>query len=212
MSVRLWGEVYYFSPYVYSAFVGLKEKGVPFETQLIDVYSAEQHGADYQSHTITARVPALEHDGFWLGESSAIIEYVDEVFEGPPLLPREARERARARQVMAWIRSDLLPLREEYSTYTMFYEKASSPLSGAGRAAADKLLAVADRLLPSGATQLFSTWSCADADLAFVLHRLILNGYDTPRNVRAYAEHQWKRPSIRAFVEHPRPKQGPKPG
>jgi glutathione S-transferase len=175
------------------------------------VYSSEQHRPDYQSKTITARVPSLEHDGFWLGESSAIIEYVDEAFEGPPLLPRDRRERARARQVMAWIRSDLLPLREEYSTYTMFFEKASEPLSGAGRASADKLVAVADRLLSEGATQLFSTWSCADADLAFCLQRLVANGYALPPKVRAFAELQWKRPSIRAFVEHSRPKQGPKP-
>ena len=211
MAVTLWGEVYYFSPYVFSAFVGLTEKGVPFETKLIDVYSAEQHGADYQSKTLTARVPALEHDGFWLAESSAIIEYVDEAFEGPPLLPKDRQERARARQVMAWIRSDLSALREEYATYTMFFERASEPLSGAGRAAADKLVAVADRLLSPGAKQLFSTWSCADADLAFCLHRLLLNNYKVPPKVGVYAEHQWKRPSIRAFVEHPRPKQGPKP-
>jgi glutathione S-transferase len=211
MAVTLWGEIYWFSPYVFSAFVGLTEKGVPFETKVIDVYSAEQHRADYQSKTITARVPALEHDGFWLGESSAIIEYVDEAFEGPPLLPRDRRERARARQVMAWIRSDLLPLRDEYSTYTMFYEKAVAPLSGAGRAAADKLVAVADRLLGRDAKQLFSTWSSADADMVFCLHRLIANGYALPAKVRAYADEQWKRPSIRAFVEHPRPKQGAKP-
>jgi glutathione S-transferase len=211
MAVTLWGEIYWFSPYVFSAFVGLTEKGVPFETKLIDVYSAEQHRPDYQSTTITARVPALEHDGFWLGESSAIIEYVDETFEGPPLLPRDPKERARARQVMAWIRSDLGALREEYSTYTMFFEKAPGPLSGAGRASADKLVAVANRLLPDGAKQLFGTWSCADADLAFCLHRLVLNDYALPPKVRAYADHQWKRPSIRAFVEHPRPKKGPKP-
>jgi glutathione S-transferase len=211
MAVTLWGEVYWFSPYVFSAYVALTEKGVPFETKLIDVYSAEQHRTDYQSKTITARVPSLEHDGFWLAESSAIIEYVDETFPGPPLLPKDPKERARARQVMAWIRSDLGALRDEYSTYTMFYEKAPGPLSGAGRAAADKLVAVANRLLPEGAKQLFSTWSCADADLAFCLHRLVSNDYGLPPKVRAYAAEQWKRPSIRAFVEHERPKSGPKP-
>jgi glutathione S-transferase len=211
MAVTLWGEVYWFSPYVFSAFVGLKEKGVSFEVELIDVYSAEQHRPDYQTHTVTARVPSLEHDGFWLAESSAIIEYVDETFDGPPLLPRDAKERARARQVMAWLRSDLLPLRDEYSTYTMFYERAPAPLSGAGRASADKLVAVTDRLLSPGATQLFSTWSSADADLTFALHRLIRNGYELPPKIRAYADRQWQRPSLRAFVEHPRPEQGPKP-
>jgi glutathione S-transferase len=213
MAVTLWGEVYWFSPYVFSVFAALKEKGVPFETKLIDVYSAEQHRPDYQAHTVTARVPSLEHDGFWLAESSAIIEYVDETFEGPPLLPRDAKERARARQVMAWLRSDLLPLRDEYATDTMFYERATAALRARGKAA-EKLvdrMAGLDAELAPGATELFSTWSSADADLTFALHRLILNGYELPSKVRAYADRQWQRPSLRAFVEHPRPKQGPKP-
>jgi glutathione S-transferase len=211
MSITLWGEIYYFSPYVFSAFVGLKEKGVPFEMRLIDVYSDEQSRPEYQRQTITGRVPALEHDGFWVAESSAIVEYVDEVFEGPPLLPRDAKERARARQLMAWIRSDLLALRDERPTFNMFYERATAPLSAAANASARKLLDVADRVIAPGAKHLFESWSVADADLAFVLHRLILNGHEVPPKIRDYAEQQWTRPAIRAFLDHPRPKEGAKP-
>jgi glutathione S-transferase len=38
-----------------------------------------------------------------------------------------------------------------------------------------------------------------------MLHRLILNGHEIPAKVRTFAETQWQRPSIRAFVEHERP-------
>jgi glutathione S-transferase len=101
---------------------------------------------------------------------------------------------------MAWIRSDLLALREERPTTTMFYERADKPLSSAGEEAARKLARVADLLIPEGKTQLFGAFSIADADLAFMLHRLILNDHAISPKARAFAEAQWQRDSIRAFV------------
>jgi glutathione S-transferase len=112
---------------------------------------------------------------------------------------------------MAWLRSDLGALRDERSTYTMFYEHATEPLSPGAAVAARKLVDVADRVIEADHDQLFTTWSIADADLAFMLHRLILNGHEVPRKLRSYAERQWKRRSIREFVEHERPKQGARP-
>jgi glutathione S-transferase len=106
---------------------------------------------------------------------------------------------------MAWLRSDLLALREERPTTTMFYERASAPLSAAGAAAAAKLSRVAEALLPRGATSLFGAWSAADTDLAFMLHRLILNRHPVPDGVQRFAEAQWQRPSVRKWVEHERP-------
>ena len=73
------------------------------------------------------------------------------------------------------------------------------------RAAADKLVTVADRLISAGRTQLFDAWCIADSDLAFMLHRLLSNGHDVPAKVRAFAETQWKRPSVAEFVAHARP-------
>lgn len=208
MAITLYGETYWFSPYVFTAFVALKEKGVDFDVKIVDLAKGEQKTQAF-APTLTGRVPALEHDGFWLAESSAIAEYVDEAFPGPRLFPAATRDRARARQIMAWIRSDLMPLREERPTSTFFYQKATASLSERARAAADKLLAVCDRLIVEGRTQLFDTWSIADADLAFMLHRLLLNGEDVPAKVRAFAEAQWKRPSARAYLDHARPAVGP---
>jgi len=47
----------------------------------------------------TGTIPAIDHDGYTLAESEAIIEYVDEAFEGPLLLPGDAQRRARARML-----------------------------------------------------------------------------------------------------------------
>ena len=92
-------------------------------------------------------MPALDHDGFVLAESTAIIEYLEETFPTPRLLPADAKDRARARMVMSFLRTDLYALREERSTATMFYERAQKPLSDKARADAERLLQLANSVL-----------------------------------------------------------------
>jgi glutathione S-transferase len=205
--LTLYADAHWISPYVYSVFVTLEEKRLPFAVRPIALQAGEQRAPAYQDRALTARVPALEHEGFWLSESSAIVEYLEDTFPAPAFpraLPADPRERARARQVMAWLRSDLMGLREDRSAETIFYAPATRPLSAAGEAAAGKLLRVAERLLPDDRTSLFAAWSTADADLAFMLQRLIRNGHPVPAKLRAFAEAQWARPSVRAFVERER--------
>jgi glutathione S-transferase len=207
-SLVLYTDSFWISPYVFTCFVALREKGLPFEARPVALEAKEQLRPDYQRLTVTGRVPALDHDGFFVAESSAVVEYLEDAFPVPAeqrLLPEHVRDRARARQVMAWLRSDLMAIREERPTTTMFYERAKTPLSAAGEAAVDKLLRVADLLVPADSTPLFGAWSIADSDLAFMLHRLILNGHEVPPKVRRYAEVQWARPSVHEFVHRARP-------
>jgi glutathione S-transferase len=206
-NLTLYSDAFWISPYVHSVFVTLREKEIAFAVKTVALHEGEQRKPPYRDQAVTGRVPALDHRGFWLSESSAIVEYLEDTFPAPHFpraLPADPRERARARQVMAWLRSDLLPLREEYPTSTMFYERAGRPLTEAGEGAARKLLQAAELLVPEGRASLFSAWSTADADLAFMLHRLILNEYPVQGKVRAFAEAQWARPSVRAFVEQAR--------
>lgn len=200
----LYVDAFFISPYAFSSFVALREKGLPFETRVVALQEKAQHRPEYRDRSLTARVPALDHNGFWLAESSAIDEYLEEAFPPPvyaAIYPAGMQERARARQVQAWLRSDLMPIREERPTTTMFYERATRPLSSAGRAAADKLIRLTEHLLGRRSENLFGSWSIADADLAFMLHRLILNGDEVPVGVRQYAEGQWSRRSVRDWVD-----------
>ena len=205
MAIVLHGERFWYSPYVFTVFVGLREKGLDFTVKDVALDRGEQKSAAFRASSPTARVPALDHDGFVLSESSAIVEYLDDAFPGPKLFPADVKDRARARQVLAWIRSDLMPLREQRATSTMFYTRATAPLDAAGQAAAEKLVLVASDLVHDGKTSLFGAFTIADADLSFMLHRLILNGHEVPAKLRAFAEAVWKRPSVREFVEHARP-------
>lgn len=203
--VTLYVDRFWISPYAFSAFVALEEKGVPFDTVEVSLGDGEHKNAAFAERFVTGRIPGLVHGAFGLGESSAIIEYVDETFDGPRLLPADPEDRARARQVLSWIRSDLIALREERPTSTMFYERAKKPLSKKGEAAADKLVEVCMRLVPFGEPSMFKTWSIADADLSFMLHRLILNGDPVPDHLRDYARAQWERPSVIGFTQRARP-------
>jgi glutathione S-transferase len=208
LSIRLYGEHLWISPYVFSSFVALREKGLAFDVVPLKLNEGEQHRPPFRDRSLTAKVPTLEHGDFWLAESSAVVEYLEEAFPAPQyarLLPEQLRHRARARQIMAWLRSDLQALRDERPTTTMFYQHATTPLSAGGQAAADKLLHVADLLIAEGTTSLFGPWCIADSELALMLHRLILNGHEVPTKIRRFAEVQWQRASVREFVEHQRP-------
>jgi glutathione S-transferase len=66
--------------------------------------------------------------------------------------PDSPRLRARARQVQAWLRSDLLPIRVERSTEVVFYGRTGATLSRDAIDASEKLFSLADRLLDQGAT------------------------------------------------------------
>jgi glutathione S-transferase len=204
MSLTLYSDRFWISPFVFSCYVTLKEKGVPFDLVELALDKQETRKPDYVAHTLTAKVPALEHDGFWLAESSAIIEYLDEQFPSPRVLPADSRQRARARQIMAWLRTDMDPLRRDRPTTVMFYEKSTQPPADDTRGCIERLYRVATALVPNGATSLFGEWSIADSELAFMLQRLGLNGDALPPSLHAFVEAQWSRPSVKGYLAHPR--------
>jgi len=64
------------SPFVFTAFVALTEKGLPFEVRELDLEGGEARTPEHRARSLTARIPALEHDGFGLSESLAMVEYL----------------------------------------------------------------------------------------------------------------------------------------
>lgn len=202
--MKLYVDNGYASPWAMAVFVALREKGLRFELLTLDLAAGEQQGAAFTAQSLTQRVPTLVDGDFALSESSAIIEYLDETQPGPALLPREPQQRARARQIQAWLRSDLAALRAERSTEVVFYRPTDKPLTPAGQTAADKLLSVATHLL-DGRDEAFGAWSVVDTELTVTLNRLILNDDPVPESLRRYAARQWQRPSVQAWLQLERP-------
>jgi len=203
--LRLYVDAQFTSPYAMSAFVALREKDLEFELLTLDLDAAENRSEDFARLSLTQRVPTLMQGDFSLSESSAITEYLEDVFAQTAVYPAEPRQRARARQVQAWLRSDLMPIRQERSTLVVFYGVKAAPLSPAGEAAAHKLIGAAQALLAGGRDYLFGEWSIVDVDLAVMLNRLILNGDSVPTGLVEYAQRQWQRPSVQEWVNLQRP-------
>lgn len=203
--LTLYIDSFWISPYAMSAFVALEEKGLPYS--IVEVSLADKAQAQPSYVARTSRVPALQHGDYWLAESQAIAEYLAETFPFPThprLFPADLRERGVCREIMAWVRSDLMPIREERSTHTVWYEHTKTPLSPAGALAAERLVRYADRLLVDDRTTIFPEWCIADCDLAMMLQRLHANGDALPKKLAAYAEANWSRPSLRKWNEHAR--------
>jgi glutathione S-transferase len=205
MAMLLYADSQFTSPYAMSVFVALTEKRLSFEVKTLDLAVGANNDPDYARTSLTQRVPTLIDGDFALSESSAIAEYLNDAYPDPPLFPADLRQRARARQVQAWLRSDFMPIREERPTSTIFYRPVSAPLSSEAQISSQKLCAAARELLSHGGENLFGHWSIADADLALMLNRLILNGDQVPADLVHYASVQWQRPSIQQWVRRERP-------
>jgi glutathione S-transferase len=194
------------SPYALVAFVSLLEKGLEFEVKPLELFAKAQEEPSFASTSITRRVPTLVHGDFALSESSAICEYIDETFTGTRLYPTDLRDRARARQVQAWVRSDLMPIREERPTWVVFCGAHKPALSAQALEATHKLFAAALQLLDGRTDNLFGQWSIADVDLAMMLQRLVAHGDPVPQQLVDYANHQWRRPTVQQWINHSRPR------
>ena len=80
----------------------LAEKGLAFESRLVDMMSMEHHSAEYLRINPLGVIPTLIlDDGRSLYESGTICEYLDEAHPDPPLRPADPYERAVMRN---WIR------------------------------------------------------------------------------------------------------------
>lgn len=203
-NLKLYVDSRFFSPYAMFVFVALSEKKIPFAIEKIDLVNNGHHTSAYQHLSLTGRVPTLVHGDFSVSESSAIIEYLEDAFPAPHhlgVLPASMRDRARARQLQAWLRSDLMPLREDRPTTVIFQQPSALPLSPTGQAAAQQLMAAASSLIPDVGDHLFGAWSIADTELALMLNRLVVNHDPVPSRLKAYVERQWQRPSVQAWIQ-----------
>lgn len=66
----------------------------------VDIFAVDGISGWYFDHHPFGRIPAFEHDGFRLYETSAIARYVDGAFDGPALQPVEVRPRATMNQII----------------------------------------------------------------------------------------------------------------
>jgi maleylacetoacetate isomerase len=92
--------------------MALNLKGINPDVEYVDLLKGHQHGGDYSQVNPQKLIPSLVLDdgGPPLFQSMAIMEYLEETHPQPPLLPKDARGRARVRGLSQIVVSDAHPL------------------------------------------------------------------------------------------------------
>jgi len=90
--------------------VALRLKGLAMEKVTLDLLAGDQFAADYHTLNPQGVVPTLvDGEGQPLVQSLAILEYLDEKYPEPPLLPKDLRARAHARAIAQMVAMDAHP-------------------------------------------------------------------------------------------------------
>jgi len=101
---------YWRSGAAYRVRIALHLKGLDFEQVSHDLRAGAQSAPQYRRLNPQGLVPALETGTAVLTQSQAIIEWLDEQYPAPPLMPRDAADRAAVRAMAAVIACDIHPL------------------------------------------------------------------------------------------------------
>ena len=101
---------YFRSSAAYRVRIALNLKALAYDNHFIHLQKNDQLGGDYARLNPQQLVPALTQDDHLFTQSLAIIEYLDETHPDPPLLPKNATERARVRALALAIACDIHPI------------------------------------------------------------------------------------------------------
>jgi len=168
MALTLHG--YQYSVYARIARMTCLEKGIPYEWSEVNPFSEQMPPSHLSLHPFR-RVPALEHDGFVLYETSVIARYIDEAFAGPALQPREPRSRARMAQIVAVTDAyGYWPMVRQVFSHRVFGPRIGRPVDeaavAAGTTASRDVLAALEKLVGGEGFLVGGGISLADLHLA----------------------------------------------
>ncbi len=112
------------SNFVRTARMAAREKGVPYE--LVEVAPRSEEASSIHPGGM---IPVLRHGDRTLFESRAITRYIDEAFDGPPLMPRDPWAAAQAEQWLAFVATsvDKSVIRELVHAYFFSRKPDKSP-------------------------------------------------------------------------------------
>jgi glutathione S-transferase len=179
-------------PYCARARIALVEKGLEYETVVIDLDERPQFIKDVNPPE--GRVPVLEEDGFLLPESRVIMRYLDERHPEPPLLPQGLGERALVDFVIERFDRDL-----GTPYYRLYFDRP-----GSSREEVEACLASLDSKLAATSFLAGETFTLADiAYVPWVLRAETRLGLDVRQfaSLAAWVDRLAERPSVAAELE-----------
>src|SRR5438132_4151766 len=127
MALKLYG--YFRSSAAFRVRIALNLKKLDYETAAIHLRRNDQTRPNYLAVNPQGLVPALDDGGRILIQSLAIIEYLDEIYPDPPLLPKDPADRARVRALAEIVACDIHPINNlrvlRYLTHSLGQDEAA---------------------------------------------------------------------------------------
>lgn len=121
---------YWASSSAYRVRIALELKGVEYRLRTVDLKAPPEDMLELQTVNPLGQVPVLdletEGGGLVISQSLAILEYLEERYPEPPLLPKTAAERARVRQCAELVNAGIQPL-QNLSVQNKLRELGSDP-------------------------------------------------------------------------------------
>jgi glutathione S-transferase len=186
------------------AWLGVREKGVPFEERVIELDRADTNER-IRAVSPNGRVPALVDGDLVICESLAILEYLEDRFPSPPLLPRELPLRAEVRMLASIMHAGFAELRRAMSFEAAFTATEPPPNKSAIAEAEDvlDLWELTRARHEARGPWLVGALSIADLMFAPVVHRLRGFRIELGKHPRAarWMDELWARPSVREWME-----------
>ncbi len=118
---------YWRSTTSYRVRIALNLKGLRYDTETHDLRTGAQRDERYRHLNPQGLVPALETHSGVLTQSPAILEWLEEVYPQPPLLPGEPSARAMVRAMVALVACDIHPLNNLRVLETLRRDFAATP-------------------------------------------------------------------------------------
>ncbi len=176
---------YFRSSTAYRVRIALNLKGVEYEIVPVHLAKGEQFADMYRLINPMAAVPVLDHDGFRVSQSLAILNYIDNVAPNPPLSPiDDIQGQAYVRQVALAVATDIHPLtnlKVLKKLGTMFGASEDQKNEWYAHWALDGMRAVETMLLDCGRTGKFANGDAVSvADLCIVPQMYNMRRYHLP--------------------------------
>jgi glutathione S-transferase len=212
MATVIYGPTY--SAYARTVRLVCEEKGAPYELVEVGVLDGACKSPEHLARHPFGQVPAVEHDGLMLYETTAIIRYLDRVLPGPRLTPEDPRAEARMNQVIGVVDAHAYrPI-----VWGIFVPRVVAPMQGQApdeAAVRDALpaartsLAALDRLIGRGPFVAGEALSLGDLHLAPTMAYL----HATPEAGELMAPHAnlrrwWEGVSARPSMARTEPRMG----
>lgn len=103
-------KTYFRSTAAYRVRIALNLKGIEHQLNAVNLLTREHQHAEFLEHNPDGLIPTLDTGGQVLSQSMAILEYLEETYPEPAILPSKALDRALVRGLAQTIVSDMHPL------------------------------------------------------------------------------------------------------